>query len=174
MTEDWCLTHRSTCSTDKWYEQEPAFVQECQVGPKFLGFFLYWARSCFSILQWLSRFAAKLVSPVSGSSSQNCGVVASILRHGCNLRRILSVSVLKYASASICRWHDLLMRLPATTISLSRPFGSRLAMKVAPTGLGSEFLFGLFLGRFETNERLNLRMRSASPPHDGKFCLNAA
>jgi hypothetical protein len=174
MAEDWCLARRSPCLTDKRYEQEPAFVQECQVGPKFSGFFLYWAKSCFSILQWPSRFAAKPVSPASGSSSQNCGVRASRLRHGYSLCCISSVLVLKYASASICRWHDLLMRHLAATFSSNWLFAARLAKEAVPTGLGSEFPFGLFPDRSETIVRLNLRMLSASPLRGGRFCLNAA
>lgn len=174
MSEDWCFARRSPCFTDKRYEHKPAFVQERQVGPKFLGFFLYWARSCFSILQWPSRFAAKPASPASGSSSQDCGVIASKLRHGYSLCRISSVSALKYASTSRCRWHDLLMRHLAATFSSNRFFVARSATEAAPTGLGSEFPFGPFSGRFETIVQLNLRMLSAFPLHGGRFCLNAA
>jgi len=172
MSEDWCFARRSPCFTDKRYEHKPAFVQECQVGPKFLGFFLYWARSCFSILQWPSRFAAKPASPASGSSSQNCGVIASRLRHGYSLCRILSESVLKYASASICRWHDLLMRHLAATFSSNRFFVARSTKEAAPIGLGSEFPCGLPSGRFETNEQSSLKRLSAFLRHNGRFCLS--
>jgi hypothetical protein len=174
MAEDWCFTRRSPRSTDKRYEQEPAFVQECQVGPKFLGFFLYWARSCFSILQWPSRFAAKLVSPASGSSSQNCDVIVSRLQRGYSLCRILPVLVVKYASGSICRWRDLLRQLLVVTFSSNWLFVARLEEEVVPTGLGSEFPSGLFSDRIETIVQLNLRMLSASPLRGGRFCLNAA
>lgn len=174
VTEDWRFTRRSPGLTDNRYEQEPALVEKCQMGPKFLGFFLYGARFCFSIPRWLFRFAAKHASPASDNSSQNCCVIASRLRRGYNLHHILSVSALKSASRSICRLYDLLKQHLATMFFSSWFFVARLIREAVPIGLGSEFLCGLFSGRFETTGQLNLRMLSAFSLHREKFCLNVA
>lgn len=174
VAKDWRLTRWRPSLTDNRYEQEPAFVEKGQMGPKFLGFFLYWAKLFSSIRLLPSRSAAKHVSPASGNSSQNCFVIASRLRHRYNVCRILTGSGLRYASASICRWHDLLMQLLAAAFSSSWFFAARLVRAAAPTEPGSEFPSGLFPDRFETSERLNLRRLSAFPQHSGRFCLNAA
>ena len=48
-------------------EQEPTFIEEYQVSPQHLGFFLYAAISAVSTWQSLLRFAARLFFPASGN-----------------------------------------------------------------------------------------------------------
>lgn len=62
------LPNRGPRFSDIGNKKEPAFVEECQMSLKSLGFFLYGATSAFSTARWLFRLVEGLVFPVSESS----------------------------------------------------------------------------------------------------------
>ena len=62
-------------------EEESAFVEEDEMGPKFSGFFLYAANRVSSSARWLSRPVAEPAAPASDKSSPS---PASPATHGLN------------------------------------------------------------------------------------------
>lgn len=69
MPEHGRLAHRRPCSTHRGDEQKTAFVQECQVRPQSVGFFLSEATSNVSIAQWPPRPVGSPFVPASGDST---------------------------------------------------------------------------------------------------------
>lgn len=56
------------CLSNIGSEQKSALIEECEMGPKFLRFFLYVAISSFSNVQWQLRLVEWLDAPASANS----------------------------------------------------------------------------------------------------------
>ncbi len=174
VAQDRCAARRSPRFADVRYEQKTAFVQEGNMGLKFSGFFLYWAMSCASRTQWPFRLFAERVVAAFDSSSQNRGVIASILLHACNGRRSRHESAVRYALMSIGRWRVRLLQLLSAAFSSAFLSDDRSREKVVPIWPGFEFLFDLFSDRPDTTAPPNSETISISAPQPDRFCLNAA
>ena len=174
VAQDWRAARRGPGSTNVRDEQESAFVQERQMGSKFLGFFLYGAMFGSSSGRWLFRLFAKRVVSVSDNSNPGCGAKASTPPLSCNEFRNGFESIAPYALTSIVRWNIQPPLLPAATVSsvfLSDERPTREAVPIAP---GSEFPFDLSFDRLEPSALQNSRMPSTFPPRFGRVVLNAA
>jgi hypothetical protein len=174
VAQDWRLTRRSPGFTYNRYEQEPAFVQERQVGPKFLGFFLYGARYFSSNRLWPFRLFEERVSLASDNSTQNCGATVSIPPRAYSGLRSRPESVVRYALTSIGRWYAQLLRLLSAAFSSAVLSDVRPIGRAAPIWPGSECLVGPSSDRFDTNALQNLGTLSTLEPQCGRVCLKAA
>jgi hypothetical protein len=68
VSEDWGMADRRPGLAHVRDEEESAFVEEYEMGPKSLGFFLTWAIPVSSSVRWLARFFAWPGVPVSAMS----------------------------------------------------------------------------------------------------------
>ncbi len=84
----------SPCTRNGGNQQEPAFIEEAQVGSKFCGFFLCEATPAASNSEWPSRFAPGLVWWASDTSSP---WFSSVSRHSesCTVSQIHDRSALR-------------------------------------------------------------------------------
>ena len=170
----WGAARRSPGFPDVRYEQKAAFIQECNMGIKVSGFFLYWAMSCVSKTQWLFRFFARLAVAAFDSSSRNRCAIASIRPRayiGCRSRH---KSTARYAlmSRGRCCAHEL--QHPVTTLPLASPSGPRSEVMVVPILPCSEFPGDHSSDKFDAIEPPNSGMLSILVQQCGRFRQNAA
>jgi len=113
VPQDRSFTRRGPCPADVGNEQEPAFVQECQMGPKSCGFFLSRAMWSSSIVRWPPRRARSPGVPVSGNSISIRATAAS--KHGrCDsAHRTPSRSTVRSFARSRVRWSTQGLRVLA-------------------------------------------------------------
>ncbi|MDP2926602.1 MAG: hypothetical protein Q8N65_00450 [bacterium] len=64
------LSHRSPCLTDVGNKKKPAFIEENEMGAKYLGFFLYAAICAFSSFRYIPRPFPKPAVPASANSTR--------------------------------------------------------------------------------------------------------
>ena len=79
VSEDRGLPNRRPGLADIRHEEEAAFIEKGEMGPKSSGFFLYLATSLFSTGRWLARPAVWHGAPASATSIVNS---PSLARHG--------------------------------------------------------------------------------------------
>ena len=99
VSEDGGLPDRRPCLTDVRDEEKSAFVEECEMGAKSSGFFLYSTTRVSSIGRWLSRPSAWRVVPASAKSIQSPPSPARDGRGGSEPRNACR-SAWKYAAGS--------------------------------------------------------------------------
>lgn len=107
------FTRRGPRPADVGNEQETAFVEECQMGPKSCGFFLSRAMSSSSIVRWPPRRARSLDVPVSGNSIPIRATSTSKRGRCDSARRTPSRSTARCAARSKVRWSTQLRRVLA-------------------------------------------------------------
>ena len=132
-------TQRRPSPTHIGDKQEPAFVKEYKMGPKFLSFFLSRAGYISSNIQWLFRHVAKLCVLVSGNSTSSLGVIVSRLHHAYSVSANTWRSVGQYVLTSINRWNSQQPKPPSTTVVSTPPSEQSSNDRVVPTSRG----FGL-------------------------------
>jgi len=72
-----CFSFRRPSTNHVGHQEKPTFIQEDQIGPQLLGFFLYGAISSASSDRYSPGFFPGLVSPASGSSSPDESEIAT-------------------------------------------------------------------------------------------------
>jgi len=174
VAENGCTTGRSPGSTNVRYEQEPAFVEKCQMGPKFLGFFLYGAMFAPSSGRWLPRLFATPVFPASGNSTPDRCAIISTRLHVCSELRSLSESDGPLASKSIGRWNVQRLLLLAAAVAPIFLFGGFPTKTGVPTWLGSECLADLSCDSSDTTARQNSTRLSTLRLRRDKFAPREA
>src|SRR5271157_2782643 len=152
VAKDWCAARRSPGFPNVRYKQKPTFVQECNMGIKFSGFFLYWAMSCVSKTQWLFRFFARLAVAAFDSSSRNPCAIASIRLRAYTGCRSRHKSTARYALMSKGRWCAHEPQHPVTTLPLASLSGTRSEVMAVPILPCSEFPGDHFSDRFDASE----------------------
>jgi hypothetical protein len=154
-------------------EEESAFVEEYEVGPKSLGFFLTSVTDASSSVRWLARFSAWLGAPVSATSILDPSSLATHDRSDTESRNV-SRSAWKFAAESIALSYSLLRQHLAPTARGACAFGIWTTLAGAralvwPAGLPPH------LGESPgPNAPRSLSKRSASRPQTGRSCQPAA
>lgn len=161
-------------STDVRDEQEPAFVEEGQMGSKFLGFFLYRAMSVSSSGRWLSRLFARLVSPASGNSIPARGAKVSTRLRACNGRRTSRGSDGPLVLRSTERWNVRRLWRLSTGGAPDLLSDERSTRRVVPTWPDFGCLAALFCDSSDTTAQRNSTRLSTSLPHRGRSDPRAA
>lgn len=154
-------------------EEESAFVEEYEMGPKSLGFFLTRATAAPSSLRWLARFSAWLGAPVSATSILDPSSLATHDRSDTGSRNV-SRSAWQFAAESIALSYSLLRQHLAPTVR------GACAFAIWTTLAGARALVwpaGLLPHLGESpgpNAPRSLSKRSASRPQTGRSCQPAA
>jgi hypothetical protein len=169
---------RTSCGsprfTDIGYEQESAFIDKHDMCLKFLGFFLYAARSCISSMLWPFRPVARLAVPVFDSSTRNRGVTFSILRHGYTEFRNRIESFVRCVAVSTGPWSIRPRRLPGEAFSSAFLSDGGLKGMAVPIEHGSECPVCRSSDRLDASARPNSETLSISAPPYGMVCLHGA
>ena len=154
-------------------EEESAFVEEYEMGPKSLGFFLTRATPFFSSARWLARFSAWPGVPASATSILDPSSLATHDRSDRESRNV-SRSAWQFAAESIALWYIPPLQHRAPTVA------GVCAFETWTTGAGvraSLWTAGLrpHLGESPgPNAPRSLSKRSASRPQTGTSCQPAA
>jgi hypothetical protein len=154
-------------------EEESAFIEEYEMGPKSLGFFLSPVTDASSSLRWLARFSAWLGAPVSATSILGPSSLATHDRSDTESRNV-SRSAWQFAAKSIALSYSLLRQhlAPAVRGACASAIWTTLAgarASVWPAGLLPH------LGESPgPNAPRSLSKRSASRPQTGRSCHPAA
>jgi hypothetical protein len=96
-------------------EEESAFVEEDEMGPKSSGFFLTRATAASSSVRWLARFSAWLGAPASATSILDPSSLATHDRSDRESRNV-SRSAWQFAAESIVLWYIPLRQHLAPTV----------------------------------------------------------
>jgi hypothetical protein len=154
-------------------EEESAFVEEYEMGPKSLGFFLTWATPVSSSVRWLARFSAWPGAPASAMSILNPSSLATHDRSDRESRNV-SRSAWQFAAGSIALLYIRLRQ------HLALIGAGACAFVTWTTVVGAQALVwtaGLLPHLGESpgpNALRNLSKRSASRPRTGTSCQPAA
>lgn len=150
-------------------EEESAFVEEYEMGPKSLGFFLTPATAAFSSARWLARFSAWLGAPASATSILDPSSPATHDRSDRQSRNV-SRSAWQFAAESIALWYSPPRQHLAPTVA------GACAFATSTTGAGAQALVwaaGLLPHLGESpgpNAPRSLSKRSVSRLQTGTFC----
>jgi hypothetical protein len=169
VAEERSLSNGCPRLTDVRDEEKSTFVEKCEMGSKFSGFFLYWATCVSSTGQWLLRFSlrhdvlASAMSILSSSLSATHGQDDSGLR---NVSRSICLSV----AESTNPWNILLPAGLAPTgatacvsaLAIIEVVVRGLALVGAPPFHRSD--------SFEPSAQPNSMMRLALQPQIDTFC----
>lgn len=154
-------------------EEEAAFVEEDEMGPKSSGFFLTPATPASSNVRWLARLSAWLGALASATSILNPSSRATRDRSDRGSRNV-SRSAWQYAAGSIVRWCSRLHQRHAPTVRGACVF---VPWKSVVGGRVPVWAAGLLLRLGESpapNAPPNLSKRSAWRPQTGTSCQLAA
>ena len=147
-------------------EKESAFVEEYEMGPKSLGFFLTRATAACSSVRWLARFSAWLGAPVSATSILDPSSLAKHDRSDSESRNA-SRSAWQFAPGSINLSYIPPRQRLAPTGAGACDFGTWTTVAGAPALV---WVAGLLLHLGESlgpNAPRSLSKRSASRPQPG-------
>jgi len=154
-------------------EEEAAFVEEDEMGPKSSGFFLTPATPASSSVRWLARFSAWPGAPASATSILNPSSLATHDRRDRESRNV-SRSAWQYAAESIVPWCTRLRQLHAPTVRgacVFVPWTSVVGGRVPVWAAG---LLPRHGGSPAPNAPPNLSKRLAWRPQTGTSCQPAA
>jgi len=116
VPEDRCTADRRPGLAHVRNEEEASFVEEYEMGPKSLGFFLTPATPASSSLRWLARFSAWPDAPASATSILNPSSLATHDRSDRECRNV-SRSAWRFAAGSIALWYNLPRQHLAPTVA---------------------------------------------------------
>jgi hypothetical protein len=153
-------------------EEEAAFVEEDEMGPKSLGFFLTPATPASSSVRWLARFSAWPGAPASATSILNSSSLATH-DHSDRESRNVSRSAWQFAAESIVLWYSPLRQGHAPTVVGAAAFATWTTVADARALVWAA---GLLPRRGESpgpNAPRSLSKRSASWPQTGTSCQPA-
>lgn len=154
-------------------EEESAFVEEYEMGPKSLGFFLTRATAFSSNVRWLARFSAWPGAPASATSILDPSSLATHDRSDTESRNV-SRSAWQFAAESTTPCYIPPRQHLAPTVRGACAFATRTSVAgvralVWPAGLLPH------LGESPgSNAPRSLSKRSESRPLTGTFCQPAA
>ncbi len=172
VSEDRSMTDRCPGLAHVRDEEESAFVEEYEMGPKSLGFFLTPATAASSTVRWLARFFAWLGAPASATSILDPSSLATHDRSDTESRNV-SRSAWQFAAESIA-----LSYIPPRQ-HLAPTVAGACAFATWTTVAGARAL-AWAAGRLPhlgespgPNAPRSLSKRSASPPQTGTSCQPA-
>lgn len=168
------LPARSPCATNVGNEQESAFVEKNQMGPKFFGVFLYPAMYCASSKQWPPRPVEGRDVPVFDNSIPDLPPKASESHPNHTESHNAFRSGERSALPSTSRWSSLPAWVPPKVISSISPSAHLSVDKVVPESAWNAVHASPSGDIADTNESPSSRMPSVSGRQSGKsFHLEA-
>jgi hypothetical protein len=159
MPQDRSFTRRGPRPADVGNEQETAFVEECQMGPKSCGFFLSRAMWSSSIVRLPSRHAGSLDVPASDNSTPTPATSPSKHDRCGSVRQTPSRSTVRCVVRSTVRWSIQWRRVLAVGSFSNDVSGSCVSAAAVPGLVLAGGLSAHFCGRPDTNERQNSGMK---------------
>jgi hypothetical protein len=154
-------------------EEESAFVEEYEMGPKSLGFFLTRATAASSSVRWLARFSAWLGAPASATSILDPSSLATHDRSDRESRNV-SRSAWQFAAESIALSYSPLRQHLAPTVAGACAFGTSTTVAGARALVWPAGLLPPLGESPGPNAPRSLSKRSASRPQTGTSCQPAA
>lgn len=153
-------------------EEESAFIEEHEMGPKSLGFFLTRATPASSNVRWLARFSAWHGAPASATSILDPSSPATHDRSGRESQNV-SRSAWQFAVESKALWYSLLPQHLAPTGAGVCAFGTWITAADAPASVWHAGLLSQLGENPGPNAPPSLSKHSASQPQTGKSCQPA-
>ena len=172
VSEDRGVTNRRPGLAHVRNEEESAFVEEYEMGPKSLGFFLTPATPASSSVRWLARFSAWPGAPASATSILDPSSLATHDRSDRESRNV-SRSAWQFAAESIVLSYNPLRQHHAPTVAGACAFATWTTVAGARASVwaaGPLPHLGESLG---PNAPPSLSKRSASRPQTGTSCQPA-
>ena len=154
-------------------EEESAFVEEDEMGPKSSGFFLTPATAASSNVRWLARFSAWLGAPASATSILDPSSLATHDRSDRKSRNV-SRSAWQCAAESIALSYSPLRQHLAPTVAGACAFATWTTVAGAPALVWPAGLLPHLGESPGPNAPRSLSKRSASRPQTGTSCQPAA
>jgi hypothetical protein len=162
-TKSWSLSFGCPSFCDTWNQQKSAFVEEDQISPNPISFFLYGATDNVSTNEWHSRFFPLLSFLVSDNSTQ----MKSLSSRDCqcnsghqSVSRLLPQLVLM----SIDLWNNLLPEALLPAILATSSFAIPKATKGVLVPVWAEVLFSLSSGKLDASVPQNSEKRQDLQP----------
>ena len=154
-------------------EEESAFVEEYEMGPKSLGFFLTRATAASSSVQWLARFSAWRGAPASAKSILDPSSLATHDRSDTESRNV-SRSAWQFAAESTVLWYIPPRQHLAPTVAIACAFATWTTVAGARALVWAAGLLPHLGESPGPNAPRSLSKRSASRPQTGTSCQPAA
>ena len=154
-------------------EEESAFVEEYEMGPKSLGFFLTRATAVSSSVRWLARFSAWLGAAVSATSILDPSSLATHDRSDSESRNA-SRSAWQFAAESIALWYSPPRQRHAPTGAGGCEFATWTTVAGVPALVWAAGLLPHLGESPGPNALRSLSKRSALRPQPGTSCQLAA
>ena len=154
-------------------EEESAFVEEYEMGPKSLGFFLTRATPFFSSARWLARFSAWLGAPASATSILDPSSLATHDRSDRESRNV-SRSAWQFAAESIALSYIPPRQHLAPTVAGACAFATWTTVAGAQALVWAAGLLPHLGESPAPNAPRNLSKRLKSRPLTGTFCQPVA
>ena len=154
-------------------EEESAFVEKYEMGPKSLGFFLTPATAAFSSARWLARFSAWPGVPASATSILDPSSLATHDRSDRESRNV-SRSAWQFAAESIALWYSPPRQHLAPTVPGACAFATWTTVAGAQASVWPAGLLPHLGESPAPNAPRSLSKRSASRLQTGTFCQLAA
>lgn len=169
VSEQWCTADRSPRFMNIRNKQEPAFVQQVEMGTKSFDFFLYVAIFSSSNLRWPLHPAPMPSVPAFDNSTQDRSGASSIPLPRYTEHYNTSESTGQFVPVSKVPWNNLLaLPLSATVLSSLLSVCCSICW-VVPMGLGSLILSVSSYDTFVPTVRQNLTRLSQSLKFSGMF-----
>ena len=159
VPQDRSFTRRGPRPADVGNEQETAFVEEGQMGPKSCGFFLSRAMWSSSIVRWPSRHAGSPDVWASGNSIPTPATSPSKHDRCDSARRTPSRSTVRCVVRSTVRWSIQLRRVLARESFSDGVSGACVSAEAVRGLVLAEELSAHSCGRPGTNEQQNSGMQ---------------
>jgi len=154
-------------------EEKSAFVEEYEMGPKSLGFFLTPATAASSTVRWLARFSAWLGAPASATSTLDPSSLATHDRSDTESRNV-SRSAWQFAAESIALSYIPPRQHLAPTVAGACAFATWTTVAGARALVWAAGRLPHLGESPGPNAPRSLSKRSASPPQTGTSCQPAA
>ncbi len=174
VVQEGCSSHRCPGLTDVGDEQEPALVEESQMGLKSSGFFLYGASSASSSVRWPLGPSGSPVVPAFANSISVPRAAASILPRWSSEPQSVARPASQSASGSTSRWSNRLASLPAIAIALTARSASSTSAGVAQGSDEHATPLASPCGKLDTSAPQSSKMPLRCLPRPGTFLLLAA
>jgi hypothetical protein len=169
MSKDRGLANRGPGFSHVRDEEESAFVEEHEMGPKFLGFFLPRATPVSSNGRWLARFSAWHGAPASAMSILDPSSLATHDPSDSESRNV-SRSAWRFAAESRALWYSPPLRHLAPAGRGACVFATWTTVAGAPASVWGAGLL-CHLGESPgPNAPPSLSKHSASQPQTGRSC----
>jgi hypothetical protein len=170
MPQNRGLANGSPCPTDVWNQQEPAFIEKTQMGPKLSGLFLYVARLFSSTVGYFLHPVVTPSYPASGNSNLIPNAIAAKLQPTYSRHHTLFQSAFRFASRSTILWDTRQLQPHSTASFVNLLSAAALKDSVGPIQHVLSNLASLFSDESGSSGQCCLKMPSFFRQLHGMFC----